>query len=169
MGVPFINADNIAREVFGKDAELKGYEAAGLATTIREEALLEGKTFCFETVFSHHSKVDFIGKAKALGYEVIMVVLHVESTELNQARVAQRVSEGGHSVPTQKIIDRIPRALANIKKAIPLCDEVHLLDNSSIEAPLLTVATIDQGIATIHASPLPDWAASLLQTSKYKR
>jgi predicted ABC-type ATPase len=34
-----------------------------------------------------------------VGYQVIMVLIHLESTDLNQARIASRVSEGGHSVP----------------------------------------------------------------------
>jgi hypothetical protein len=35
------------------------YEAANLAEQIREELLLQGVSFCFETVFSHVSKIDF--------------------------------------------------------------------------------------------------------------
>ena len=88
--------------------------------------LLEGRSFCFETVFSHPSKVDFVGKAKALGYQVILVMIHLESTSLNKARVAQRVEEGGHDVPAEKVETRIPRLLRLIKSVIPLCDHVTL-------------------------------------------
>ena len=49
----------------------------------------------FETVFSHPSKIDFLAQAKSLGYEVVLVYIHLTNDELNQARVAQRVSEGG--------------------------------------------------------------------------
>lgn len=36
--------------------------------------------------------------------------------ELNVYRVATRVSKGGHDVPTDKIIDRYSKSLANIKE-----------------------------------------------------
>ena len=47
------------------------YEAAGIAERIREALLRQGTSFCFETVYSHPSKIDFIATAKGLGYEVI--------------------------------------------------------------------------------------------------
>lgn len=52
-------------------------------------------------MFSHPSKIDFRARAKALGYTVIMVLIHQEHAELNAARVAQRVQAGGHNVPTE--------------------------------------------------------------------
>nr|MDT0253533.1 hypothetical protein [Endozoicomonas sp.] len=58
-------------------------------------------------------------------------------------------------------IDRVPRMLTCVKAAIPLCDEVYLLDNSSTEKPLLTVAKIIGGIVTREAH-MPDWADELL-------
>ena len=48
-------------------------------------------SFCFETVYSHPSKIDFIAQAKALGYQIIMVLIHLESPTLNQARIASLV------------------------------------------------------------------------------
>ncbi len=47
--------------------------------------------------------VDFMAHAKALGYEVIVVVIKVESTELNLARISQRVHAGGRNVPPEKV------------------------------------------------------------------
>ena len=38
-----------------------------------------------------------------------MVLIHLESAALNQAHIASRVSEGGHGVPAEKVISRIPR------------------------------------------------------------
>ena len=46
-----------------------------------------------ETVFSHPSNIDFVAQAKALGYQVILVFIHLELSPLNQARIAQLVSE----------------------------------------------------------------------------
>ncbi len=52
--------------------------------------------------------------------------------------------------------------LENIKRAIPLADEVHLLDNSSSEDPFERVATIKAGELAVNASPLPAWAIEML-------
>ena len=101
-----MNADRLAKLVYPAAAEEHSYEAA---------LLVSGASFCFETVFSHPSKIDFTARAKALGYTVIMVLIHLEQAELNAARVAQTM-------------------LNQVKTAIPLCDEVRVLDNSSEEA-----------------------------------
>ncbi|OEJ65521.1 AAA family ATPase [Magnetovibrio blakemorei] len=162
LNLPFINADVIAKEIFSEDPESYSYEAAKLAEKMREEQLLKGTNFCFETVFSHPSKVDFIAHAKALGYQIILMVIHVETVELNLVRINERVKEGGHSVPDKKVVSRIPRTLKNVEKAIPLCNQVYVLDNSSLENPFLKVLTIKDGARTEHIKPLPTWADLLM-------
>lgn len=162
LGLPFVNADRIAKLVYPDAAEEHSYEAAMLAEQQRNTLLLCGASFCFETVFSHPSKIDFTARAKALGYTVIMVLIHLEHAELNAARVAQRVREGGHHVPIEKLLKRIPRLLHQVKTAIPLCDEVRVLDNSSAEDPFRPVMTIKLGKAELHQDPLPAWAKQLL-------
>lgn len=162
QGLPFIKVDKIAKEYFPDDPEGNSYKAAKLAETIREEQMRNGNSFCFETVFSHPSKIDFLGKAISLSYEIILIFIHVSSTQLNKARVAQRVVEGGHSVPDDKIESRIPRTLNNVKNAIPLCNEVHAFDNSRLDTPFLPVLSIVDGITEEHIDPLPIWASELI-------
>lgn len=162
LGIPIVNADLIASELFPEALELHSYEAMQIVEEIRENLLIEGRSFCFETVFSHPSKVDFVGKAKALGYEVILVMIHLGSTGLNKARVAQRVEEGGHDVPDEKIETRIPRLLRLIKSVIPLCDHVTLLDNSRADNPFIQVLTTHNGQVEKILDPLPDWARKLV-------
>jgi predicted ABC-type ATPase len=97
LGLPCVNADGLARIVFAEAPEAHSDEAAQLAERQRHQLLEQGVSFCFETVYSHPSKIDFSARAKALAYPVIMVLIHLESPGLNQARIAGRVSEGGHS------------------------------------------------------------------------
>jgi len=162
LAMPFVNADRLARLVYPEAPEEHSYKAAQLAEQQRNNLLLSGTSFCFETVYSHPSKIDFAARAKALGYAVIMVVIHLEQAELNAARIAQRVSEGGHSVPPEKVISRIPRMLAQVQASISLCDQVRVLDNSSAEDPFRPVVTIRNGKTQLHQNPLPGWAAELL-------
>ena len=161
-GVKLVNADVIAKIINPDHPERVSYEAAGIAEKIREALLHQGACFCFETVFSHPSKIDFIAKAKALGYEVILVYIHLETPALNEARVHQRVTEGGHDVPAEKIHSRLPRTQKHVKKAIYLVDEARLLDNSRRDDPFRQVAAVKRGRCVRRSDPLPEWARAIL-------
>ena len=163
-GIPFVNADLIAKEVFPDNPESRSYNAALIAEEMRTRLLREGRTFCFETVFSHPSKIDFLAQAKANDYEIVLIFIHLDNVSLNHARIAQRVGEGGHNVPPEKVETRIPRTLINVKTVLPLCDSVYLLDNSSAIEPFNQVALIHQGKLRIKSTPLPDWADNLLSS-----
>ncbi|MCK4840624.1 MAG: AAA family ATPase [Methylococcales bacterium] len=162
LGLPFVNADSLAKQLYPEQAEQHSYEAAKIAEVMRIKLLQEGRTFCFETVFSHSSKIDFVAQAKAMDYEIILVFIHLEQVSLNLARVVQRVSEGGHSVPENKIISQVPRVLQNIKQVLPLCDHCYLLDNSSLKDPFQQIAVINNGQITLKTDPLPNWTKELL-------
>lgn len=161
-GMQFVNADLIAKRLDNEQPERLAYQAAKIAEQIRKNLLNQGLSFCFETVFSHPSKIDFIAEAKARGYEVILVFIHLASDELNQARVQQRVSEGGHSVPPDKIVSRIPRTLTHVQKALALTDEAYLLDNSLRTNPYQQIATLRNGKIHLHTKPPPVWAKEVL-------
>lgn len=162
LNLPFINADILAKQLDDEDTEAVSYKAAKLAEKLRISLLHSAVSFCFETVFSHPSKIDFLAMAKALGYEIILVYIHLQNDQLNQARVAQRVGEGGHNVPTDKIISRIPRTMANVKHALPLVDVVKFYDNSSHSKPFSSVALLNKGKLVKQQNVLPDWALDML-------
>lgn len=160
-GIKFVNADLIARAMDAYNPERLSYEAATLATEIRENMIAQGECFCFETVFSHESKIDFIAMAKAHGYTVILVYIHLTDPSLNEARVFQRKLEGGHDVPSEKIQSRIPRTMKNIKAALPLVDEAWILDNSSGQNRFQQIALLKNGNWEKKVNPLPGWAIDL--------
>jgi len=162
-GINLINADIIARAINPVNQESASHKAMILAERLREDLLLQGISFCFETVFSHPSKIDFIARAKSLGYQIVLVYIHLETPELNEARVHQRVAEGGHDVPPQKIRSRIPRTMKHIATVLPLIDEARLLDNSLYDAPFRKIAVIEHGALTESVSPLPGWAKKVLK------
>jgi predicted ABC-type ATPase len=161
-GVKLVNADTIAKIIHPEHPETVSYQAAGIAEKIRAALLRQGTSFCFETVFSHPSKIDFIATAKGLGYEVVLVYIHLENAQLNEARVRQRVTEGGHDVPAEKIRGRIPRTMQYVATALPLVDEARLLDNSSRDDPFRQVAIVRKGVCVWAAEPLPAWARQIL-------
>ncbi|MBI9077889.1 MAG: zeta toxin family protein [Desulfatibacillum sp.] len=162
QGIKFVNADLIAKTIDPDAPEKASYEAATLTADIRTDLIARGVSFCFETVFSHESKIDFIARAKARGYAVILVYVHLIDPSLNEARVYQRTLEGGHDVPPEKIRSRIPRTMKHVKTALPLVDEAWILDNSSEKNRFLQIFTMKSERYQINKDPLPQWALALL-------
>jgi predicted ABC-type ATPase len=160
--IRLINADNIARDIDPQAPEAASYDAAEVAARWRSNWLQQGRSFCFETVFSHPSKIDFVAQAKTIGYTIVLVFIHLDNPELNKARVKTRIATGGHSVPEDKIEARIPRTLTHIETALPLVDEGFLIDNSSYHNPFQRIATLCDNALTIHREPLPTWAHTML-------
>lgn len=161
-GLPFINADILALQLDAEHTEAVSYKAAKLAENLRIDLLKSGISFCFETVFSHPSKIDFIAMAKSFGYEIILIYIHLQTDELNQARVAQRVMGGGHNVPQDKIIARIPRTMRYVRDALPLLDMAKFYDNSSQTQPFVSVALLNKGKLQKQLEVLPEWADVML-------
>ena len=102
--------------------------------------------------------VDFIGQAKASGYKIILVCMHLFDSSLNEARVKQCVAEGGHNVPTEKSHFRIPRTIKNIKTALSIVDEARIIDNSSRDDPFRQIIVMRDGNYEVKVDPLPTWA-----------
>ncbi|MAM87257.1 MAG: hypothetical protein CME36_08115 [unclassified Hahellaceae] len=163
-GIAFVNADLIQRAMFKGLGPEASYSAAKLAGKMRDKLLEERRSFCFESVFSHGSKIDFIAKAKSLGYKITLVYIHLSDDNLNLARVAGRVSTGGHHVPDDKVLSRIPRVLQLMQTALQIVDSAYLLDNSSADNPFQVVARVNAGKVEPKVEPLPAWAQTMLQT-----
>ena len=161
-GLKYVNADLIAKELSPESPEELSYNAETIAEKIRNDLLAQGSSFCFETVFSHESKVDFIAQAKGLGYKIILVYIHLMGPGLNEARVYQRVEEGGHSVPKEKIYSRIPRTMKHIKNAITIVDEAWILDNSSEQNRFQQIVIMKNGAYEKKTDLLPDWVKDVI-------
>ena len=59
-----------------------------------------------------------------------MFFVGTDDPDINAARILNRVKEGGHGVPVEKIHDGFGKSLANLAAAIPLCDRTYVYDNS---------------------------------------
>jgi predicted ABC-type ATPase len=73
------------------------------------------------------------------------------------------VNDGGHDVPKDKIVSRIPRTMENVRKVLMLVDEARLFDNSSAEDPFRQIAKIKASLLTEKAVSLPEWAKQMLK------
>lgn len=131
------------------------YLGAILSEFIRTKLLDVGKTFSFETVMSHESKLDFILEARKKGFKTYLYFVSTESADINVARVKSRVEQGGHTVPEDKIRSRYIRSLDLLVKAVKLSDRAFIFDNSGFSTPLL--AEKNEGNLKILKSEVPDW------------
>lgn len=55
------------------------------------------------------------------------------------------VSQGGPDVPSQKLIERYPRTMANLKQAIKTLPHVYIFDNNDLSIPYRLVAVYQEG------------------------
>lgn len=161
--IPFINADLISLEVFGNQEPETAIASATLAEQRRRAMVGTGFSFIFETVLSDPAgaKIAFLQEAQSLGYHVEAHFIGLASPNLSQARVIQRVANGGHDVPDAKIMARYERTLENLARLIPVADRLIIYDNSEVERPYRMVAHFDSGELIELSAEVPTWLAFL--------
>ena len=164
----FVNADLYEAAHLQHIADpLARSEAARLwADARRAELLKAGQSFVSETVFSHESKLALIEEAQQLGFFVMLMVVCLDDPQRLLARVAGRVSEGGHAVPPERILARYPRTLANLAIAVRLADVAILYDSEAVSPGThRAVAICRRDWTEERVSPLPGWALTVLSAA----
>ena len=160
LGLPFLNADVLARET-GIDA----YEAAKSIAAIRDDFIATGNGFITETVLSDPvgEKVGVLAGAAKAGFDVTLIYVGIKSSDLSRRRVKARVAAGGHDVPVEKLAARYERSLNNLERAIAQLPRVLIYDNSSFDSPHRFLAEFRDGerFRTGKGKP-PKWAARFL-------
>ncbi|MCZ8251726.1 MAG: zeta toxin family protein [Hylemonella sp.] len=137
--------------------------AQAWAEARRAELLQTGQSFVSETVFSHPSKLALITEAQAQGYFVMLLVVALEDPQQLLERVAQRVREGGHAVPQERILARYPRTLAHLTRAVRLADAAVLYDSQDVTPGAHTAVALCKKAWTQElVQPLPGWAQRVL-------
>lgn len=157
--LPFINADLLAREL-----DLDEYAAARVADSIRRELVRCRASFVFETVFSDpvDDKVTFLREAVESGQTVVLCYIGIAGPGVSEDRVAMRVSQGGHDVPTEKLQARYPRTIENLKSAIRELPYVLVYDNDDLGQPYQQIAVFEQAVLLSSSKLIPEWFQPLL-------
>ena len=158
-GLYFVNADVIAQQL-----NVDAYRAAQMAGAFREQLLEQHVSYVFETVFSDPvgDKLRFLKQAEVLGYTVVLLFIGIESPQISDQRVAMRVSQGGHDVPPDKLIERYPRVMHNLQKALLELSNVRIYDNSDLSQPYRLIAVREKGDRLELFKPVPSWLSPLL-------
>lgn len=126
----FVNADEIAKGLSPFNPESVAIEAGKLMLKRIDLLLSQGKTFAIETTLATRSYASLVSRAHERGYNVVLLFFWLPSPEMAVARVAKRVSEGGHGIPTETIHRRYWLGLMNfINIFTPIVDSWSLYNN----------------------------------------
>lgn len=121
----YVNADDIKRKY-----KLSDLEAAQRAEAQRNALLNSFSDFTFETVLSTERNLLLLQRAKEYGYEIQCIYVLTCDVNINIARVRDRVADGGHDVPEEKIRARYFRSFELLPRLIDICDKIVVYDNS---------------------------------------
>ena len=95
------------------------------------ELIRAGESFAIETTCAAKSYVKILRECRSGGWRVSLIYLWLPSPEYSIARVARRVSQGGHPFPEEVIRRRYHSGLRNMYHLyLPLADDVTIYDNS---------------------------------------
>lgn len=141
---------------------VNSYTIALFTNFLQMSAIRRGESFSQETVFSHPSKIDALRLAHEAGYRTYLYFVATDSVQINLRRVANRHLQGGHDVPSEKVIERYARSLAQVKDAIPVLSRAYFFDNSGSEMIYLGQYSREGCFEfSIAADRLPRWFRSL--------
>ena len=161
----YVNPDIIAQEKFGdwnsQEAVMKSVK---YCEQLREDCLVKRQSLIFETVLSIPQKIDYIKRAKQVGFFVRLFFVSTNSPTINAARIAKRVMEGGHDVPIKKIISRYYRSITNCGIAAEFVDRTYVYDNSVEDADArLLFRMVNGNLFKTYVDDIPEWAQTILQ------
>ena len=143
----FINADEIAKGLSPFQPESVAVQAGRIMLARMDELLQKGATFAFETTLATKSYKQKIEWAQANGYEVTLLFFWLDSPNMAKKRVAQRVAEGGHSIPSQTIERRYHNGISNLFAIyIDMVDICYIFDNSEGRKELIAQKERHKGI-----------------------
>jgi len=116
----------------------------------------------------------FMTALRALGIEVRIWYVGLDSVERHLARVRSRVAQGGHDIPSERIQERYVQSRLNLIRLLPRLTELLLFDNS-VEADLRAGTALEPKLL-LHIvrgkirdicklNDVPEWAKPILATA----
>lgn len=172
-GLTWFNPDTFTREL-----EAVGYsheEANGKAWNEGKDrlvrAIANGEDYAFETTLGANTIPKLLREATET-HDVNVWFCGLSNVELHIERVAQRVAQGGHDIPEQKIRERYDRSRENLIALMDGLVTLHVYDNSApmeggSSEPQL-VLELENGVI-LHPSTveelgaIPEWSTPIVE------
>ena len=163
FGVDAFNVDD-------RCADLNGGSYVAIPAAVRSRAQREceafvddhiarGSSYAVETTLRSTAAIDQARRARASGFETVLLFIATGDAAENQRRVALRAHAGGHAATLEEIADIYTRSLANLALAVDVFEWIELWDNSELGRPPVLVATRAQQRWRRRLDPIPKWAS----------
>lgn len=123
--LPLFDPDLLARE-----HTLPPLAAGKQAIALTREALAACRPFIRESTLTAQLDFALMAEAKRRGFHTRLLYVGVLNADMAIARVQERVAQGGHDIAEGIIRRRFPKSIAHLARALALCDDATLLDNS---------------------------------------
>jgi predicted ABC-type ATPase len=137
---------------------VNSYFASVAADFLRVKLMEKKFTITLETVMSSPQKINLLEQARISGYRTYLYYVATNDPSINISRVSNRVAQGGHDVPKEKIITRYHRSLDLLFEAIKHTDRAYLFDNSTPNANKQLIAEVTSGrTLKICTNSIPFW------------
>lgn len=137
--IRFINADYIAAGLSPFAPELVSVRAGKIMLEEVNTCFNRGESFAIETTLAGKGYLRHIKRWREAGYHVHLIFLSLDNVNISIQRVAKRVAQGGHHIPTPVIQRRFKSGLSlfhsDYKKAV---NSWVLYDNSGNSMKFLT-------------------------------
>lgn len=161
-----INPDLLTAKIV--ESERLASADANLAAVQRIEKWLETsieayQTIGVETVLSSGKYRRLVELAHRHGFEVRMIYILLASLKLQIERIAQRVRDGGHDVPADKVAARRTRSFEQLLWFARHVDKCWVFDNSTGEPQLAAVKGAPGALLQLRSLPM-DLKALLSQS-----
>ncbi|GIO16854.1 hypothetical protein J19TS2_64090 [Cohnella xylanilytica] len=156
-----IDPDALARGMDSNHPERRKVSAGKEAIKLARDCIHNSRDFSIETTLAGGNAIRLMRDAKTNGFEVTMFYVGLGDYRLNIERVAARVKNGGHHIPTEDIIRRHDTSMQNLMSHLHLLDHLIVIDNSRAEGEIALV--IRYGSIIHRADSLPLWIEKIEQ------
>ncbi|TCZ78470.1 hypothetical protein E0485_08200 [Paenibacillus albiflavus] len=155
-----IDPDALARGINSINPESRKITAGKESIKLARDCIRNKRDFSVETTLAGGNVIRLMHDAKAYGFEVSMFYVGLGDYHLNIERVAVRVKNGGHHIPTEDIIRRHDTSIQNLLSHLHLIDRLIVIDNSHTEGVIILGAF--NGSITYRSDSLPQWSESIV-------
>ncbi len=135
--IRFINADLIAAGLSPFAPELMAIRAGKIMLQEVQACFQRGESFAIETTLSGKGYLKHIKRWREAGYQVSLIFLSLNDVNISIERVAKRVAQGGHNIPTPVIKRRFKSGLELFHSHYKQTVNQWLLYDNSTEVKVL--------------------------------
>ena len=145
----FLNADEIAKSLSAENPGKKKISAGKLFFQRLNEAVAQDKSLLIESTLSGRYLQKLFETWRKQNYQITIIFLFAESSEILIERIAERVKKGGHFVPDGDVRRRFGRGKKNFWDVYKhLADEWFLYYNMQNDFQLIATGEKNKIVVT---------------------